>query len=82
MGEYPGQLRDLFEPPAEDERAAHWQGPYLHGGGEPDLKDSRGRTIRYRCPGVQNPETYDLFTLEGDGMTETYNDTIAEPSPP
>ncbi|MDI6870539.1 MAG: type II secretion system major pseudopilin GspG [Bacillota bacterium] len=44
--------------------AEGWNGPYL----EEDLpKDPWGREYQYLCPGVHNPDRYDLFSLGRDG---------------
>jgi general secretion pathway protein G len=45
--------------------AEGWNGPYL----EENLpKDPWGREYQYLCPGVQNPEKYDLFSFGRDGQ--------------
>ncbi len=41
-----------------------WRGPYLS---KIVPKDPWGRAYEYVAPGVQNPETFDLFTLGRDG---------------
>lgn len=44
--------------------AEGWNGPYL----DEDLpKDPWGRDYQYVCPGVHNPDKYDLFSYGRDG---------------
>lgn len=79
MGEYPVRLQDLLERPADEERAVHWNGPYLRDAAE--LTDPEGRMAQYRCPGVRNPEFYDLFILTSDGTEKHDIDIPGEVSP-
>ncbi|HHW14701.1 MAG TPA: type II secretion system major pseudopilin GspG [Firmicutes bacterium] len=64
-GQYPGTeqgLSALRQQPAYG--AEGWNGPYL----EEDLpKDPWGRDYQYVCPGIHNPDKYDLFSYGRDG---------------
>ena len=47
--------------------------------GEPDevrnsLQDPWNRRYRYRCPGLHNKKTYDLYSLGPDGIEDTEDD--------
>ncbi len=42
-----------------------WRGPYLRKTVPPD---PWGRPYVYRCPGLYNPDSYDLYTLGRDGQ--------------
>ena len=51
------------------------QRPYMegiHGGTE--LKDAYGFTLRYECPGTNNPQKFDLRSLGPDGVLDTDDD--------
>lgn len=65
LGSYPtseqglGALRQ-----APSYGAEGWNGPYL----EDDLpKDPWGHEFQYACPGIHNPQKYDLYTFGRDG---------------
>ncbi len=71
VGYYPkGQngLQDLVATPRD---AKDWKGPYLQG--EIPL-DPWGNAYRYECPGRQNPNGYDLFSVGLDGRDGTEDD--------
>lgn len=71
VGYYPkGQngLQDLVAAPRD---AKDWKGPYLQG--EIPL-DPWGNPYRYECPGRQNPNGYDLFSVGPDGRDGTEDD--------
>lgn len=44
--------------------ATNWKGPYL----EHKPIDPWGREYQYKCPGVHNPNGYDLYSLGKDGV--------------
>ena len=48
---------------------AHWKGPYVR----KIPKDPWGRPYVYACPGVHNPQDYDLSSYGSDGI-ESSND--------
>ena len=50
--------------PVGDGTPGRWRGPYLR---QPVPLDPWGRPWLYVAPGVQNPESYDLYTLGRDG---------------
>ena len=53
---------------AADEKG--WRGPYLK---QPPM-DPWSHSYRYRYPGTQNPEDYDLFSMGPDGTEGTADD--------
>ncbi|MDD5422532.1 MAG: type II secretion system major pseudopilin GspG [Candidatus Omnitrophica bacterium] len=57
----------LYEKPAS---ATSWRGPYL----EKKSMDPWGNTYQYKCPGVHNSATYDLYSLGKDGQDGTADD--------
>jgi general secretion pathway protein G len=65
-GQYPTTEEGLaalrVRPPASDRPG--WRGPYLR---KTVPLDPWHRPYVYRSPGVQNPESYDLYTLGRDG---------------
>ena len=65
MGRFPGQeegLMALVEAPAELEEK--WTESYCK---EKDLLDPWGREFVYEFPGTRNRDSYDLYSLGGDG---------------
>jgi general secretion pathway protein G len=79
VGRYPTTqegLGALITRPA-DVSEANWRGPYnftpedLTAKG---LKDPWGHELVYRCPGVHNPDTYDLYSVGPDGKEGTDDD--------
>jgi general secretion pathway protein G len=61
-------LLDLFTQPRD---AANWKGPYLKN----DVPtDPWGKEYVYECPGKQNPNGYDLYSLGPDGREGTEDD--------
>jgi general secretion pathway protein G len=50
----------LNKPPS----APNWNGPYL----ERKPIDPWGRDYKYRCPGTDRPQDYDLYSLGRDGV--------------
>ena len=44
-----------------------WGGPYLKGS-QDKLKDSWSRPYQYLCPGIHNPDSYDLESYGPDGV--------------
>lgn len=57
-------LRALLEKP-NDPSITNWHGPYVAKASE--LKDFWGRDYVYRCPGIHNPNGYDLYSMGPDG---------------
>ena len=54
-------LKALVETPAGDSRK--WRGPYI----EHLLNDPWGSPYQYRCPGIHNPSSFDLWSRGADG---------------
>ena len=59
----------LIEAPLGTE--SKWNGPYI----VRVPTDPWGNGYRYRCPGLMNPEGYDLWSLGPDGV-ESKDDTV------
>lgn len=73
-GRYPttqeGLIALMIRP--ENIRAREWHGPYFD---TPELpKDPWGRDYVYRCPGIHNPDGFDLFSFGPDGVSKTEGD--------
>lgn len=68
-GKYPLSLQDLITKPTG---ADNWKGPYLKKKQLP--KDPWGRDYLYRHPGVQNADSYDLFSAGNDGAEGSEDD--------
>ena len=49
---------------------ANWSGPYL----ETIPEDPWGNVYKYKCPGVLNKTSYDLYSVGSDGVEETDDD--------
>ena len=64
-------LAALMEKPASLAADSNWR-PYLDEKKVPT--DPWGNEYIYRRPGVENPETYDLFSPGPDGRTDTDDD--------
>lgn len=64
MGRYPEELKELVEKP-EGEEASKWHGPYINDLAK--LKDPWTRELKYKCPGENRPESYDLWSTGKDG---------------
>jgi general secretion pathway protein G len=65
-GRYPTNdegLAALFNPPPN--LASTWHGPYVD---RQFVNDPWGRPYIYRCPGSQNPHSFDLLSLGEDGQ--------------
>ncbi len=71
VGAYPTSLDDFTKRPA-GEAGTKWRGPYLDGTNI--LKDAWGRPFRYRAPGINNPQWYDLWSAGTDGVDGTADD--------
>lgn len=70
-GRYPAELGELINRPADLE-PSRWDGPYVNW---PEvLNDPWQRPYRYRCPGVHNDESYDLWSLGPDGLDGSQDD--------
>ena len=57
-------LKALFEKPAMPPVPEGWRGPYINKKKIP--KDAWDHELHYISPGVQNPDSYDLFSLGKD----------------
>jgi len=56
----------------KDIPAYEWHGPYFD---PPELsKDPWGHEYVYRCPGIHNPDGFDLFSYGPDGFSKTSGD--------
>jgi len=72
MGQWPEELKDLVQEPADPDTADKWTTPYLtHASG---IADPWGNAYAYACPGRHNPDTYDLWSLGEDGISGTGDD--------
>ena len=70
IGEYPEELKELVEPPDDDDKAAKWRGPYLKD--LTKLKDPWGNELMYARDGEFNGEgQYDLWSIGPDGEDGT-----------
>ena len=54
-------LKVLVDAPAGD--ASKWRGPYL----DRLRNDPWGNSYQYRCPGVHNPASFDIWSRGADG---------------
>jgi len=73
MGRHPTPqegLVALFRSPANN--ANKWRGPYLEMKWE-QLVDPWENQFEYRCPGIHNPDSYDLWSKGIDGISEPEN---------
>lgn len=60
-------LESLRVKPAIDDVPLNWRGPYL----KKDVpRDPWGRPFVYVAPGLENPTSYDLYTLGRDGKID------------
>jgi general secretion pathway protein G len=57
-------LKALFEKPGLPPTPENWNGPYTEGKTIP--KDPWGHELHYFCPGVHNPQAYDVFSYGKD----------------
>ncbi|MFH1476422.1 MAG: type II secretion system major pseudopilin GspG [Verrucomicrobiota bacterium] len=72
-GNYPTSaqgLNALMTKPSSDPVPQNWNGPYL----ENEAIDPWKKSYVYKCPGVHNPASYDLYTLGKDGNEGTDDD--------
>jgi len=66
-----GGIEALFNKPAGENPAnTAWNGPYL----SKKTVDSWGNPYRYKCPGVYNVKSFDLYSLGKDGIEGTNDD--------
>lgn len=63
-------LNALLTKPSSNPIPLNWNGPYL----EKRPLDPWNNLYRYRCPGVHNPTSYDLYSLGKDGIEGTGDD--------
>jgi len=69
-GRYPNSqegLKALFDPPT-DISPENWRGPYLDG---VLPEDPWGNEYVYRCPGIHNTDSYDLYSCGFDGISKS-----------
>ncbi len=64
VGQFPGSLAQLA---TNLGRSPRWQGPYIN----ETLIDPWGNRYQYVFPGVNNPDTYDVWSLGPDGVMST-----------
>lgn len=57
-------LDALYKKPVAPPEPANWTSPYIE---DPIGKDPWGNDYVYTCPGVHNPDGYDLSSLGADG---------------
>jgi general secretion pathway protein G len=75
MGSYPTTeegLAALMTPPAN--KADRWRGPYLIEDTKLPILDPWGEPYQYRCPGVRNKNSYDLWSKGPDKTDGTEDD--------
>lgn len=73
VGEYPETLKELYEPPSDDEKKKKWGStPYIKD--LASLKDAWGRELQYKRPGEHNQDSYDLWSWGQDGQDGTEDD--------
>lgn len=63
-------LGALLSKPTTNPIPANWKGPYL----ERNYIDPWKNPYEYKCPGVHNPASYDLYSLGKDGVEGTADD--------
>jgi len=76
MGDYPSTeegLQALFAAPAN--KADRWRGPYVAEGTKYPLLDPWDEPYQYRCPGVHNKNSYDVWS-KGPDKTDGTDDDI------
>jgi general secretion pathway protein G len=71
-GRFPDELKQLHEKPDDPEAAAKWRGPYIEDPAA--LRDAWGRELRYKAPGDNNVNSYDLWSVGPDGQDGTEDD--------
>ncbi len=74
VGRYPNSLQDLVERP-KGEDGANWNGPYIDS--KQKLVDPWDNQFLYYCPGIQNPNSFDLKSF-GPDQVESPDDVIHE----
>jgi general secretion pathway protein G len=62
-------LQALVTQPATEPRPSHWRQAFREYPWDP----WRNKFV-YRCPGIKNPDTYDLFSAGPDGIADTADD--------
>ncbi len=73
VGEYPETLKELYEPPTDEEKKKRWGStPYIDNPSA--MKDAWGRDLQYKRPGQHNEQSYDLWSLGPDGQDATDDD--------
>ena len=69
---FPRTLDELIVQP---QGTPNWHGPYLEGGQIP--LDPWQRPYIYECPGRNDPNGYDLYSLGFDGQENTEDDIVS-----
>lgn len=73
MGSYPEELKDLTEPPSDEEAKQKWGEAYIEDASS--LKDPWGHEYQYKKDGEHNGEgSYDLWSTGPDGQDGTDDD--------
>lgn len=57
-------LKALLSKPTEKPIPQNWKGPYL----SREPTDRQGNWYQYKCPGIHNPQSYDVWSI---GVRET-----------
>ncbi len=70
-GEWPSELKYLYERPSDEKIAKKWKQGIEDPGG---LKDPWGRDYQFRAPGEKNRDGFDLWSLGPDGIEGTEDD--------
>lgn len=63
-------LEALITKSASEPVPSNWNGPYL----ERNPIDPWGNPYKYKCPGANNKNTYDLYSMGKDGIEGTEDD--------
>lgn len=72
VGEYPEDLKYLYEKPDDEDKAAKWGGPYITN--PESLKDAWSNDLIYKYPGDVREGSYDLSSAGPDGDEGTDDD--------
>lgn len=73
VGQWPEDLKYLYEKPQDDDIAKKWiQGIKDPGG----LKDPWGKDYQYKAPGDKNKDGVDLWSMGPDGIDGTEDDVV------
>ncbi|HWL92876.1 MAG TPA: type II secretion system major pseudopilin GspG [Phycisphaerae bacterium] len=70
-GQYPSDLKYLYEEPPDDDLKKKWKQGIQDPGG---LKDPWDRDYQFRAPGEKNQKSFDLWSMGPDGLDGTEDD--------